>query len=196
VLPHIFEPFYTTKLPDKGTGLGLSTAAGIVQRLGGSIEVKTELGKGTEFKIYLPATESSASVEAPGEMAALPIGHGEMILIIEDEEALLELTKETLENYGYQVVTAQSGAQGIARFEEFRENIKLVLADTDMAQMSGLAAARILREMRPDLPVIIASGSHHGPEELALIEAGHLKRLEKPFSLEQLLVTVAQTLQS
>lgn len=196
VLPRIFEPFFTTKPPEQGTGLGLSTVAGIVRHHGGCMDVKTEAGKGTEFRIYLPATECAAPAEAEvrPQGASLPAGHGETILIIEDEEAVLELTKEALENYGYQVVTAQNGVQGIARFEESREKIKLVVTDTDMAQMNGLEAVRAIRELSPALPVIIASGSKQDARELSRFGSCHTTNLGKPYSLEQLLVAVATRL--
>lgn len=192
ILPRIFEPFFTTKTPDKGTGLGLSTVAAILKRHGGGIEVKSELGEGTEFKIYLPAAGSLDVFETKGETAPLPTGHGELILVIENEEAILELAKETLESYGYEVVTAQNGMQGIARFEESRDRIKLVVTDTDMKGMTGLETVRAIRQIKPDLPVIIASASNQDDQELRRIDAEHMTQLQKPFSLKQLLAAVAK----
>jgi CheY-like chemotaxis protein len=194
VLPRIFEPFFTTKLPDRGTGLGLSTVAGIVKRHGGCLDVKTTLGRGTEFQVYLPAAEQPELVTVTPERTPMPGGRGETILVIEDEEALLELTKEALETYGYNVVTAHNGTQGIARFEEAREKIKLVVTDTDMREMDGLTAARAIREMNPGLPVIIASGTQHDTSQLRRIEADKMVNLGKPYSLEQLLLAVASNI--
>ncbi len=98
VLTRIFEPFFTTKLPDKGTGLGLSTVASIVKNQKGCIDVETEIGRGTEFKVYLPAVEAAPNeLEVKSQNTTLPTGHGELILVIEDEEAVCELTKTTLE---------------------------------------------------------------------------------------------------
>jgi two-component system, cell cycle sensor histidine kinase and response regulator CckA len=195
VLPRIFEPFFTTKKGDKGTGLGLATVAGIVKHHGGFIAIETESGKGTEFKIHLPAMDSAGIAEAAAKETVLPAGHGELILVIDDEESVRELTKTTLESYGYRVVTAQNGLQGIARFMENQEEIKLIITDTDMPQMDGMGAIRAIKEAKPDLPVIIASGSKRDPAELQKTDFVHLKYLEKPYSLDQLLLAVAAGLQ-
>jgi len=190
-LPRIFEPFFSTKKAHKRTGLGLSIVAGIMKHHGGCVEVQTELGNGTVFRLYFPAMKRATAAEPPTQNAPLPTGHGELILLIEDEEAVRELTKTSLENFGYRVVVAHNGVQGIARFREYRDKIRVVVSDTDMPEMNGLTAVRSIKEIRPDLPVIIASGSKHSPEELRLIEAEHVTKLEKPYSLEQLLVGVA-----
>jgi CheY-like chemotaxis protein len=190
-LPHIFEPFFTSKPEHKGTGLGLSVVAGIMKHHGGCVDVQSEIGKGTEFRLYFPAMKCAEAAEAPGENAPLPTGHGELILLIEDEEAVRELTKTSLENFGYRVVAAHNGVEGLARFGEYQDNIRVVVSDTDMPEMNGLAAVRSIKELRPDLPVIIASGSEHSPEELRRIEDDNITNLGKPYSLEQLLIVVA-----
>jgi CheY-like chemotaxis protein len=196
VLPRLFEPFFTTKLPDKGTGLGLSTVAGIVKHHGGFIDVKTELGKGTEFKIYLPAIEAAAGEpEAAPQEVALPVGHGELILVVEDEEAVCELTKTTLENYGYRVIAAQNGVQGISLFEEHKHELRALITDTDMPYMDGMGMVRAVKKLKPDLPVIIASGSNRDTEQMQRMETEHLTNLGKPFSAEQLLIAVGLVIQ-
>ncbi len=195
VLPHIFEPFFTTKLPDKGTGLGLSTVASIVRNQGGCIDIETELGRGTEFKVYLPAMEAAAGeLEAKSQEATLPTGHGEMILVIEDEEAVCELTKTTLENYGYRVVTAKNGVQGISRFEEHQHEIRAVVTDTDMPYLDGTGAIQAIKEMKPEIPVIIASGSKRDTERMQRAETENVINLGKPFSVEQLLLAVGRAI--
>ena len=194
VLPRIFEPFFTTKAENKGTGLGLSTVASIVKHHGGFIDVQTQTGKGTEFRIYLPAIcEAQPEEVAPAEVT-LPTGHGELILAIDDDETVLELTKTTLESYGYKVVTARNGLQGLARFKENQDNIRLLVTDTDMPHMDGLAAVRAIKELKPDVPVIVASGSRRMQTELVEIDRLHLHDLGKPYSLEQLLIAVDQGL--
>jgi hypothetical protein len=193
-LPHIFEPFFTTKSAHGRTGLGLSIVARIMKHHGGFINVQTELGKGTAVKLYFPATECRDAAETPSKNVPLPAGRGELILLIEDEEAVRELTKASLENFGYRVAAAHNGVQGIARFAESQDQIRVVVTDTDMPEANGLAAVRAIRELRPDIPVIIASGSQHSPEELRRFEAEHLTNLGKPYSLEQLLVGVATAL--
>ncbi|HWD17636.1 MAG TPA: response regulator [Verrucomicrobiae bacterium] len=194
VLPRIFDPFFTTKLPDKGTGLGLSTVASIVKNYGGFIDIKTEAGKGTEFQMHLPAIPTAPPIAASAEEPALPVGHGELILVVDDEEAVCELAKSTLESYGYRVITAQNGVHGLASFEAHKNEIRLLVTDTDMPVLDGMTAVRAIKQMRPDLPVIVASGGARDTEELRH-EDSALKRLAKPFSLEQLLIAVDLAIQ-
>jgi len=191
VLPRIFEPFFTTKQGQGGTGLGLATVAGIVKRHGGFIDIKTQAGKGTEFNVYLPAIDSVETAAARSKEAVLPAGHGELILVIDDEATLLELTRTTLETFGYRVVTAQNGLQGIRQFRENQDEIKLVVTDTDMPYMDGIGTIRAIRGLRPELPVIIASGAKRDTEHLRGMDIGHLESLGKPYSLDQLLLAVA-----
>lgn len=190
VLPRIFEPFFTTKEAGKGTGLGLSTVAGIVKRHGGFIDLKTASGKGTEFKVYLPAQVACDTCQGERKESSLPSGRGELILVIDDEETVRELTKTTLESYGYRVVTAQNGLQGVARFRETPDEIKLLVTDTDMPHMDGMTAIRAIREIKPDLPCIIASGYNPDLDQDDKNDSILLKSLEKPYSLDQLLVAV------
>lgn len=189
VLPHVFEPFFTTKIGGKGTGLGLSTVAGIVKHHGGFVEIQTTMGHGTQFDVYLPATTAPDVPEREMKEQVLPIGHGELILLIEDEEAVRELTKTTLETYGYRVVTAQNGIQGIDRFKEHENDMGLVITDTDMPFLDGSGVARAIKELKPAMPVIIASGftqetKHQGGVDITLVV------MEKPYKLDQLLLTV------
>ncbi|HEY3854285.1 MAG TPA: response regulator [Verrucomicrobiae bacterium] len=195
ILSRIFEPFFTTKLPDKGTGLGLSTVATIVKKAGGQIDVETGPGRGTKFKVYLPALKAAAGVsEAKSQEPQLPTGRGELILVIEDEEAVSELTKTTLENYGYKVITAKNGVQGISQFEEHKNEVRVVVTDTDMPYMDGMGAVHAIKEMKPDLPVIIASGSKRDTERVQKSEENVIN-LGKPFSVEQLLLAVGKAIQ-
>jgi two-component system cell cycle sensor histidine kinase/response regulator CckA len=196
VLPRIFEPFFTTKLPDKGTGLGLSTVAGIVKNHGGCIDIKTKPGQGTEFRIYLPAIEAAGvEKETESQEVILPEGHGELILVIEDEEAVCELTKTTLENYGYRVIAAQNGVQGISLFEEHQHEVKALITDTDMPYMDGLGVVRAIKKLKPSIPVIIASGSNRDTDEMRKMDTENMTNLGKPFSAEQLLIAVGMVIQ-
>jgi hypothetical protein len=190
VLARIFEPFFTTKIGDKGTGLGLSTVAGILKHQDGFIEIATEPGKGTEFKVYLPAIASAETAEMEFQEPVLPTGHGELILVIDDEEAVRELTKTMLETYGYRVVTSQDGVQGIDRFKEYQNEIRLLLTDTEMPYLDGMGAIRAIKELKPDIPVIIASGSKGDTEQLRRTDIKHLRTLAKPYRLDQLLLAV------
>jgi two-component system, cell cycle sensor histidine kinase and response regulator CckA len=190
VLPRIFEPFFTTKTGEKGTGLGLSTVAGIVKRHRGFLDIQTQSGKGTEFKVYLPAIDSAETVEAESKKADLPAGHGELILLVDDEATLLGLTKTMLESFGYRVVTAPNGVDGIARFRENPDEIKLLITDSDMPHMDGMGTIRAIRELKPDLPVIIASGCQHDTVYLQQADSLHLNNLGKPYTFDQLLMAV------
>jgi PAS domain S-box-containing protein len=196
VLPKIFEPFFTTKEPDKGTGLGLSTVASIVKHHHGFVQVHSEMGKGTEFGIYLPAIESTEMTESKPHEIVLPTGHGEMILVMDDEEAVRTLAKTTLENYGYRVLTALNGLQGIARFEEYKDEIKVLVTDTDMPFMDGFSAIDSIQRLRPDISIIIASGAKRGLKDLQRIDTTHLTTLNKPYTVEQILNAVANAINS
>jgi len=191
VLPRIFDPFFSTKAPDKGTGLGLSTVAGIVKTHGGFVQLHSEVGKGTEFKIYLPAANSVEMDGAKESEKVLPAGHGEMVLIMDDEAAVRQLAKTALEHYGYRVLTAMSGLDGITIFDEHKDEIKLLVSDTDMPLLDGLAAIRAIQRIRPEIPVIITSGTWREDEQLQRIDTTRLAILEKPYTVEQLLVAVA-----
>ena len=191
VLPRIFEPLFSTKPPDKGTGLGLSTVAGIVKKHNGFTQLHSEVGKGTEFSIYLPTTQAVEMDKLKEPDKVLPLGHGEMILIMDDEATVRHLAQTTLQNYGYRVVTAMSGLDGITTFEEYQHEIKLLVSDTDMPLLDGIAAIRAVQKLRPEIPIIITSGNQHDKTQLGRIDTAHLAFLEKPYTIEQLLNAVA-----
>ncbi len=149
VLPRIFEPFFTTKKVAGGTGLGLATVAAIVKRHEGFMDIQTQAGRGTEFTIYLPAVDSTKPDAAEPKDRVLPAGHGELILVIDDEQTLLELAKAMLESFSYQVITAQDGLQGMALFTQKQNEIALVLTDADMPNMDGMAVIRAIKECGP-----------------------------------------------
>ncbi len=122
IVDRIFEPFFTTKEHGKGTGLGLSISLGIIRSHGGFINVYSEIGKGTAFKIYLPAITTPETLKAQEHQYKLPAGHGESILVVDDEDQIREITKKTLETHGYKVITANDGKEAIALFATHREN--------------------------------------------------------------------------
>jgi CheY-like chemotaxis protein len=188
----IFEPFFTTKSPDKGTGLGLSTVASIVKRHKGFVRVQSGLGKGTRFNIYLPAAESEQPTESKPRVSTLPTGHGELILVVDDEQLVLELAKSTLENYGYHVVTAPNGLEAIACFEAHKNEIRLVVTDTDMPFLDGKNAIKAIQKINPHVSIIVASGTNG--ETTDPIDSTHIIALQKPYGVEQLLECVAKVL--
>ena len=189
----IFEPFFTTKGPGKGTGLGLSTCQNIVKNHDGFITVQSQVGAGTEFKFFLPAADGQLPEADPAAKALPPAGHGERILVVDDEEAILAITRAALENYGYQVVTAGSGPEAITRLAQDAGGIHLVISDFAMPFMDGGATVAALRKIRPDLKVILASGSEKEMED-SLKQIEHDAFISKPFTNETLLETVHRVL--
>ncbi|HVV01969.1 MAG TPA: ATP-binding protein [Verrucomicrobiae bacterium] len=189
----IFEPFFTTKTPDKGTGLGLSTVATIVRRNKGLLDLESEVGKGTKFKISLPAKVASETAKQETQ-AQPPAGQGETILLADDEQMVLELSKTTLENYGYKVLTATNGLEAVSCFERNKEAVRLLVIDTDMPFMDGMDAIRKIRRLAPSLPVVLASATKQDTAILSRSEYTQVAVLPKPYGVDQLLRTVAKAL--
>jgi PAS domain S-box-containing protein len=186
VLPKIFEPFFTTKEPGKGTGLGLSTVLGIVKGHGGFVEVASQPGKGATFLVYLPTEEPQTEEKAPDPGS----GRNEGILVVDDEAAILEITRETLAAFGYRVLTTGTGEEAVALFTRHREDVNLVIADLIMPGISGQALIARLREIKPGIRVIAVSGIPPvQPQQLA---ADHF--LKKPYGTPVLLKTVRSVL--
>ncbi len=126
--------------------------------------------------------------------APVPEGNGELILVVDDEEAVREMTKSALESYGYRVVTALNGLHGIARFEEHKEDIRLVITDSDMPYLDGLSALCSIQQLKPGIPAIIASGTSHDPENFQQLDLSMIFNLGKPFGMKDLLSSVAKML--
>ncbi len=159
VLDRIFEPFFTTKGPDKGTGLGLSTVFGIAKGHGGFVNVYSEIDKGTKFSIFLPADETTESNKIEERKPVdLPTGNGELILVVDDEVPILETVELTLKAYGYNVITAENGAQAIAIYAQKNNNIDAVITDMMMPVMDGKATIKALKTLNPEVKIIAVSG--------------------------------------
>lgn len=196
VLSRVFEPFFTTKEIGKGTGLGLSTVQGIVKSHGGFLEVASEVGKGTTFKIYLPSAAAAQPQANPTILTALPSGNGEQILVVDDDIAILEMTRETLEAFNYRVLMAKDGAEAIVLYQRHKGEIHAVISDMMMPVMDGPTAIDALRKIDPAVKVIGVSGL--GPESV-LTKGGELSVqvfLKKPFTTELLLTTLRQLLEA
>ncbi len=183
----IFEPFFSTKEPGKGTGLGLSTVKQIIARHGGFIHLYSETGNGTQFKIYIPAVVGEQDKSAT-TIFTLPVGHGELVLVVDDEAAVREIVKATLENYGYRVVTACDGTEAVARFFENRQEVRALLTDMQMPHMDGTATIRALRNIQPDLRVLVASGLTSHQEALSNVGLSVQGFVAKPFTAASLLL--------
>jgi PAS domain S-box-containing protein len=158
IMHRIFEPFFTTKEAGKGTGLGLSTVMAIVKAHGGFLDVQSEPAKGTTFEIYLPRAELIDRIEARVGPAKALRGKGETVLIVDDDDAVLEMTTGLLTHYGYKVVTAKNGADAVALYSQNKNLIKLVIMDLMMPVMDGSAAIKALKEQQPALRVLATSG--------------------------------------
>jgi PAS domain S-box-containing protein len=191
----IFEPFFTTKEVSKGTGLGLSTVMTIIKSHGGVINVYSELGKGATFKVYLPAIEPSTDAKSAHETEVdLPRGHGETVLIIDDEVSILTITGQTLTAFGYNVLTAVDGAEAVALYAENKKLISLVLTDMTMPVMDGISTIRALMRINPNVKVLAASGLSANGDSVKFAELGVSHFLVKPYTAEKLLKTLRQML--
>ncbi|PPS39975.1 PAS domain-containing sensor histidine kinase [Chroococcidiopsis sp. TS-821] len=188
IMDRIFEPFFTTKGIGKGTGLGLSTVLGIVKSHGGFINVESEIGKGTRFQIYLPAVEAVEALEV--EDLDLPQGHGELILIVDDEAPIRETTKTSLETYNYRAVTASNGIEAVALYAEYRDEVSVVITDMLMPAMDGPTTIRTLQKMNPMVKVIAVSGLASKDKINTVAAAGVKSFLSKPFTTQELLQTI------
>lgn len=183
----IFDPFFTTKEQGKGTGLGLSTSLGIVRSHGGFINVYSEPGTGTFFKVYFPALEAGDEAAAREEPSEAPMGNGELILVVDDEEPICRITRSLLEASNYRVITASDGSEACALYRENQAEISAVLTDMMMPVMDGAAAIEELRRLNPRLPIIASSGLAEAGKEEQARSMGARKFLSKPYTAARLL---------
>jgi len=194
LMEKIWEPFFTLKPDGMGTGLGLSTVRTIVKNHEGWVRAESEVGKGTRFQVLLPASASSEKPVQPDHPASLPMGHGEKILVIDDERAFQEITKAIFTKFGYRVLTASDGTEAVALFAQHKDDIDLVLTDMVMPFLDGPATIKALRRLDPDIRIIAASGmSEH---ESQAEEMTGTEFLLKPFTTEKLLNAVERSLKS
>lgn len=192
LLERIFDPFFTTKEVGKGTGLGLSTVLGIVRNHGGFIQVESEVEKGSQFKVFLPAVEER--VAPPSEELEPLSGHGELILIVEDEALIQQVTKTTLEDHHYRVLLADDGVDAIALYAEHRSEIQVVFVDIMMPTMDGLTAIRTLQKINPHVKIIATSGLASNNQLVESTGIGIQAFLPKPYTAKELLNLLQQVL--
>jgi PAS domain S-box-containing protein len=195
IIDRIFEPFFTTKDISKGTGLGLSTSLAIIKSHGGFIRVDSAPGHGAMFSVYLPAQAVSLPDPARATKVELPRGHGELILVVDDEAPVRVVMRRMLEAFGYRVALASDGAQAVALYAEKQDEIAAVITDMMMPVMDGPATIRALRKMRADVRIIAASGLHgrgSDPDTGDNPSVPHF--LPKPYSAETLLNALRRVL--
>jgi CheY-like chemotaxis protein len=195
IIDRIFEPFFTTKEIGKGTGLGLSTVAGIVQSHGGFINVYSEVNLGTVFKIYFPAKlDDAADVASPAVDEKLPRGNGELVMIVDDEPTILDVSRQTLEAFGYKVVTADDGAHAIGIYATRRNDVALILTDMMMPVMDGLTLIAALRRINPNVRVVAASGIAGEGYATRAAAAGVRHFIAKPYTADVMLNVIKKAL--
>ncbi len=188
ILDRIFEPFFTSKEVGLGTGLGLSTVLGIIKSHGGFVNVYSSVGKGSQFKVYLPAVPETQQQQA--EDIEMPTGRGEGILVVDDEAPICEITKTMLETYSYKVFTANDGIEALALYSEHQDEISVVLTDMMMPLMNGSTTIRALQKLNPQLKIIAVSGLTTNDKVAEAAGFGAKAFLSKPYTVKELLNTI------
>ena len=194
---HIFEPFFTTKAAGKGTGLGLATVQGIVEQSGGYIDVASQPGHGTTFKIYLPAVKDAPADSEPPGAVLVPMTRGaETVLVVEDQAEVREFAADALRAFGYQAMLAASADEALQLFDRECQRIDLVLTDVVMPGWSGRELADRLKKRRPGIRVLFMSGyTNHAIVHQGVLEQG-AEFIQKPFSPDQLAIKIREMLMS
>ncbi|MBN1810961.1 MAG: response regulator [Anaerolineae bacterium] len=199
VQARIFEPFFTTK-GEEGTGLGLAQVYGIVRQHEGHIGLETQSGRGTTFRVYLPACSGGKAEESPRGMSVAPKGKGEKILFVEDEEKLRQVGQTILESLGYQVLTAANGREALETYKEAcaegLSEIALVVTDIVMPEMGGETLIRELKKMKPCARILAITGYALAHDLEKLKEMGILGTIQKPFEVDALAEAIRQALQA
>jgi PAS domain S-box-containing protein len=187
IVDRIFEPFFTTKEVGKGTGLGLSTVIGIIKSHGGFVEVASEVGQGTQFKVYLPVTQLGETTALAEERHEIATGHGELILVVDDEDSIRQITKSSLEKSGYKVLIASDGIEAIVLYTQHKKEISVVLIDMMMPSMDGPNTIRVLQKINPQVKIIGVSGLVSNDKMIELLGNSVKTFLPKPYTSSELL---------
>lgn len=193
VMERIFEPFFTTKSEQEGTGLGLSTAYGLIKEAGGSILVYSEVGRGTTMHVYIPALQ----VESKPQVAAKTVmghGRGERVLVVDDEPAIVTVAAKMLERLGYHPVPFTNSHKALDQFRQEPHTFDVVMTDYSMPDMSGLQLAAEIREVRPDMPILLTSGFHEAFQRRDTSELPIDEVVAKPFDYQSLSDAIARVM--
>ena len=184
-LKRVFDPFFTTKSVGEGTGLGLAVVHGVARAHGGAIEVASTLGRGSRFDVYLPAVTAPADEIEPSP-APVPMGRGEMICVVDDEDFVAQVTKASLQRFGYRAVVFNDPIQCLEALRRDPTGCTLLVSDQTMPGMNGMKLAASIREFAPQLPVLVMSGYFSQISPTALDEIGRIALLAKPFTTDEL----------
>lgn len=194
VIPHIFEPFYTTKPVGEGTGLGLAQAYGIIKQHGGYIDVQSEAGEGTRFAIYLPTLASQQYDKVDVHYASPLEGHGRTIMVVEDDPITLNAIQDLLEAQEYQVIAANNGNEALQILEIKSGEVDLLVSDMVMPEMGGLSLYNQVQARWPDIRTLFVTGHPMGMERQELLEEKDITWLQKPFSVPEFFFKVEEVL--
>lgn len=189
----IFEPFFTTKKMGRGTGLGLASVYGIIKNHGGIIDVYSEKGQGTNFNIYLPASDREITSE--NELPESTLKGTETILLVDDEEKIIDVGERTLRKMGYQVLCARNGKEAIAHYEKNQSKIDIVVLDMIMPEMGGGETYDRLKAINPDVKVILSSGYSMNGQAAEILKRGCDGFIQKPFKMRELSQKIRETLE-
>ncbi|QYM78370.1 response regulator [Horticoccus luteus] len=189
----IWEPFFTTKPEGRGTGLGLPTVRGIVESYGGIVTVESQPGRGTTFRVYFPALPGSELTEQSDTSVAAPRGQNELIIVVDDDDNVRDVTAAMLTRHGYRVLAAANGTEAVALFAPRSLEVKLVVTDLGMPQLDGCALAQIVQRLSPATKILAISGL---PDAGSRLGNFHFDGpfLPKPFTAEALLTAISETL--
>jgi len=190
----IFEPFFTTRQMGRGTGLGLSSAYGIIKNHKGFFNVESEVGKGSSFDLFIPASDSRVKRELPKEDSTFS-GTG-VVLLVDDEEMILQVGRSLLKKFGFSVLTAESGQEAAAIYQHEKDRIALVILDMIMPDMSGGDTYDLLKSINPDVRVLLSSGYSIEGQAGEILERGCNGFIQKPFDLKDLSKKIKEILES
>ncbi|MBU7585485.1 MAG: response regulator [Nostoc sp. TH1S01] len=190
ILDRIFEPFFTTKPVGQGTGLGLSTVLGIMKSHGGFVSVESQVGNGTCFRVYLPAVGEQETFSQ--DEITLQVGHGELILVVDDEPSIQEITRTSLETHHYKTLIASDGIEAIAQYAKNAHKISVVLMDIMLPSLDGVTAIRTLQKINPQVKIIATSGLMPKEKLGEITKMGVKKFLAKPYTVNELLLSLQE----
>ena len=193
IMGRIFEPFFTTKEMGRGTGLGLASSYGIIRNHGGWIHADSSIGQGSTFSFYLPASDNIMTTQDPAP--SKQVQGSESVLLVDDEEVIIDISKEFLEVLGYTVLTARSGQEAIETYRREPEKIDVVIIDMIMPMMNGEETIQHLKAINPNVKIILSSGYSIDGKALEIMNRGCSGFIQKPYGLNELSQTIRKALQ-